>query len=120
MPTIRKKLEEIRANPRGFTPEERARLEAMSDEEIERNAESDPDNPPLSDEQLDRMVFGRDVRLAREKTGLSQAKFAARFRINPTRLRDWEQGRFQPDSVARAYIRVIARETEAVERALSD
>jgi DNA-binding transcriptional regulator YiaG len=35
-------------------------------------------------------------------------------------LRDWEQGRFQPDSVARAYIRVIARETEAVERALSE
>jgi len=33
---------------------------------------------------------------------------------------DWEQGRFQPDSVARAYIRVIARETEAVERALSE
>jgi putative transcriptional regulator len=120
MTRVRKTLEEIRANPPKLTPEERARLEAMTEEEIERNAESDPDNPPLTDEQLDRMVFARDVWLARGKTGLSQAKFAARFRINPTRLRDWEQGRFQPDSVARAYIRVIARETEAVERALSE
>jgi uncharacterized DUF497 family protein len=67
MTSVRKKLEEIRANPPKLTPEERARLEAMTEEEIERNAESDPDNPPLTDEQLDRMVFARDVRLPEEK-----------------------------------------------------
>ena len=65
-----------------------------------------------------RAVAARDVRRARERTGLSQAKFAARYRINPARLRDWEQGRTLPDSVALAYLRVIDREPEAVERAL--
>ena len=30
------------------------RLRAMSDEEVEANAVSDPDNPPLTDDQLAR------------------------------------------------------------------
>jgi len=34
-------------------------------------------------------------------------------------VRDWEQGRSQPDSAARAYLMVIEREPEAVERALA-
>lgn len=33
-----------------------ARLDAMTEEEIEANALSDPDNPPLTDEQLATMV----------------------------------------------------------------
>jgi hypothetical protein len=32
-----------------------ARLDAMTDEEIEANALSDPDNPPLTEEQLDEL-----------------------------------------------------------------
>jgi putative transcriptional regulator len=32
-----------------------ARLDAMTDEEIEAAARSDPDNPPLTDEQLAQM-----------------------------------------------------------------
>lgn len=32
-----------------------ARLEAMTEEEIEANAEADPDNPPLTPAELDRM-----------------------------------------------------------------
>jgi putative transcriptional regulator len=46
-------------------------------------------------------------------------EFAARYRINVARLRDWEHGRSVPDSVALAYLQVIAREPEAVDRALS-
>jgi len=33
---------------------------------------ADPDNPPLSEEQLRRMALAREVRLVREKIGLSQ------------------------------------------------
>ena len=40
-------------NLRGFTPEERVRLDAMTPEEIEANALSDPDNPPLTQEELE-------------------------------------------------------------------
>ena len=33
-------------------------------------------------------------------------------------LRDWEQGRVEPDQAARAYLTVIAREPETVREAL--
>ena len=104
--------------PFKFTTEERARLDAMTQEEIEANALSDPDNPPLTDEELDRMVAARSVRLARRASGLSQTKFAKTFRINVARLRDLEQGRTRPDSALLAYLQVIEREPEAVRRAL--
>jgi putative transcriptional regulator len=97
----------------------RARLDAMTDEEITAAAESDPDNPPLTDEELERMQLTRLVRVVRARTGLSQTRFAERYRINVARLRDLEQGRSQPDSAMMAYLTVIAREPEAVERALA-
>lgn len=60
-----------------------------------------------------------DVRPIRRKTGLTQAEFAERFGFGLARLRDWEQGRSKPDSALRAYLLVIDREHEAVERALT-
>ena len=60
-----------------------------------------------------------DVRAIRARTGLSQAKFAARYGFSPASLKNWEQGRRQPDVAARAYLLVIANEPEAVDRALS-
>ena len=60
-----------------------------------------------------------DVKAVRRKTGLSQAAFAERFGINRRTLQDWEQGRYGPDPMARAFLTVIAREPEAVRRALA-
>jgi putative transcriptional regulator len=40
---------------------------------------------------------------------LSQEEFAARFHIPLGALRDWEQGRKDPDAAARAYLVVIGR-----------
>jgi putative transcriptional regulator len=91
----------------------------MTPDDIERMAREDPDNPPKTEEDLEREAFAMSVRLVRERTGLTQSKFAERYRINPARLRDWEQGRFAPDSVALAYLKVIEHEPEAVQRALS-
>lgn len=107
------------ANPPRLTAEQEARLDALTDEEITRDAESDPDNPPWTEEELARGWAARELRLTREKTGLSQSQFAKRYRINLARLRDVEQGRTMPDSAFRAYIRVINREPEAVDRALN-
>lgn len=107
------------ANARTFSPEELARLDAMSPGEIESNARSDPDNPPVTEDELERGAVARTIRRARERSGLSRPKFAARYRIDPVRLLDWEHGRFLPDSAALAYICVIEREPEAVERALA-
>ena len=61
-----------------------------------------------------------DVRAARRKLGLSQAKFAAAFKISPSTLRKWEQGTRQPHGPARVLLTVIDREPEAVKRALAE
>ena len=59
-----------------------------------------------------------DVRAVRRRIGLSQAAFARRFGINPRTVQDWEQGHYRPDPMARALLTIIAREPEAVRRAL--
>lgn len=119
MTIIRRTLAEARAEPFRFTAEQRARLDAMTDDEIDALAESDPDNPPLTDEQLDRMVAMRSIRLACEALGFSLAEFAARFHVPLDRLSEWEAGRSSPDGLTLAYLRVIEREPEAALRALS-
>ena len=60
-----------------------------------------------------------DVKIIRKRLGLSQAKFAVRFGFALDAVRNWEQGRRQPDLAARAFLRVIEREPDAVRRALS-
>lgn len=60
-----------------------------------------------------------DVKALRSRLNLTQAEFAARFNLNVARVRDWEQGRSEPDGAVRAYLKVIEREPKAVERALS-
>jgi putative transcriptional regulator len=59
-----------------------------------------------------------EVRSLRQKLGLSQSQFAARFGFTPATVRNWEQGRTQPDGPARVLLAVIAHHPEAVEDAL--
>ena len=58
------------------------------------------------------------VKVMRRALGLSQEDFAARFQIPLGALRDWEQGRKDPDAAARAYLVVIGRKPAAVTEAL--
>ena len=60
-----------------------------------------------------------DVAALRRKTGLTQEEFALRFGLTVARVRDWEQKRSEPDAAARAYLKVIEKEPEAVKRALA-
>jgi putative transcriptional regulator len=107
------------ANPPKLSAKARARLDAMTDEEITRAARADPDNPPLTEAELDRMSAARIAKAARDATGLSQVRFAQAFRIKVSRLRDLEQGRFRnPDSALVAYLTVIRRNPDVVKRAL--
>jgi putative transcriptional regulator len=95
-----------------------ARIAAMTDEEAHQNALTDPDNPPLTNEQLSRMRRVPNPREIREQLGLTQREFAQRFEIALGTLRDWEQGARRPDSAARAYLRVIQHNPDAVLDAL--
>ena len=59
-----------------------------------------------------------DVRKLREALGLTQEQFAAAFAVSVGTVRNWEQGRREPQGPARVLLAVIAREPEAVKRAL--
>jgi putative transcriptional regulator len=73
----------------------------------------------VSEEEVARMAIGAPIQRIRRRTGLSQAQFAAQYRINLARLRDLEQGRTHPDSALLAYLTVIDKEPELVRRALA-
>jgi putative transcriptional regulator len=95
-----------------------SRLDAMTDEEKLAAARSDPDAQPWREAQLKRMrriPFAKHVRWT---VGLSQEEFAKVFGIPIGTLRDWEQGRFEPDQAARSYLKVIAHNPKAVRKAL--
>ena len=95
-----------------------SRLDAMSDEERHAAALGDPDAKPLTPDDFKRMKRTPQVRVIRRALGLSQEEFATRFHIPLGTLRDWEQGRKDPDTAARAYLRVIGHNPAAVIEAL--
>lgn len=61
-----------------------------------------------------------DVKAIRQKMGLSQSVFASAFGLSLYALRNWEQGKRQPDPAARAYLRVIEVAPDVVRRALCE
>lgn len=94
------------------------RLDAMTDEEIEANAQADEDNPPLRSEELARMKPVPNPRAIRQRLRLTQEQFSARFHLPIGTVRDWEQGKKEPDSAAKTLLRVIETNPEAVIQAL--
>jgi putative transcriptional regulator len=59
-----------------------------------------------------------DVRAIRGRLGLTQQEFSIRFGFSVNTVRHWEQGRRVPEGPTRAYLMVIDREPEAVQKAL--
>jgi putative transcriptional regulator len=55
-----------------------------------------------------------DVKSIRNRMGLSQASFSARFGLSLHTLRNWEQGKRTPDPAARAYLKVIEKVPDVV------
>jgi putative transcriptional regulator len=89
--------------------------------EAQRHADTthDPDATPFTSADFKRMKRTLQVKLIRRALGLTQEEFAGRFHIPLGTLRDWEQGAAVPDQSARAYLTVIARDPEAVRKALA-
>ncbi len=97
---------------------EKRPLRPLTEAEVEAAALSDPDAQPLSEEDLQRMKPGPRAKVVRRALGLTQEEFSARYHIPVGTLRDWEQGRAQPDQPARAYLRAIAGDPQGVYLAL--
>ena len=53
-----------------------------------------------------------EVRDIREKTGLSQARFAMLIGVSKRTLENWEQGRRHPTGPAKALLRILDADTE--------
>lgn len=69
--------------------------------------------------QLKRGEVGRVVNIPsvtkiRERTGLSQAQFAALLGVSVRTLQEWEQGRRAPSGAARTLLLVAAKNPQAL------
>jgi putative transcriptional regulator len=93
-------------------------MRQMTEAEIAAAAAADPDARPMTPEQMAKARRVPRVKTLRRVLGLTQEEFAARYHIPLGTLRDWEQGRTEPDQPARAYLKVIASNPEWVSRAL--
>ena len=64
-------------------------------------------------------VDAQIVKAIREKTGLSQAKFASLIHIPIATLQNWEQGRRHPEGPAAALLTAIRNDPQGVVAALN-
>jgi putative transcriptional regulator len=94
-------------------------MRPMTDAQIKAAASADPDARPMTAEELSKAKRVPRVKTLRRALGFTQEEFAARYQIPLGTLRDWEQGRTQPDQPARAYLKVIARDPDRVHRMLN-
>jgi putative transcriptional regulator len=61
-----------------------------------------------------RVINVPDVATTREKTGLSQARFAELLGVSVRTLQDWEQGRRAPSGAARTLLMIAAKNPKAL------
>lgn len=94
------------------------RVDAKSDEQITAAARDDPDAKPLSKAELASMRRLPDVKAIRAELSMTQEQFAEAFHLSIATIRDWEQGRFQPDRAARTLLQLIQTIPSQVKSAL--
>ena len=64
--------------------------------------------------EVGRVVNIPEVAAIRERTGLSQAKFAMLLGVSVRTLQEWEQGRRAPSGAARTLLMVAAKNPQAL------
>jgi putative transcriptional regulator len=81
-------------------------------------------------EEMDKIVRGElepgrvtrvadlPVRMIREKTGLSQNRFAHLIGVSQRTLENWEQGRRRPAGPARALLKIVSAAPEIAVKSL--
>lgn len=93
-------------------------FDAMSEAERHQAAVRDRDSPPATAPQLARARRIPALRALRKKLKLTQQEFSARFHLPLGTVRDWEQGTHRPDKAAQVLLTIIAKDPDAVARAL--
>jgi len=64
--------------------------------------------------EVGRVINVPPVATIRERTGLSQAKFASLLGVSVRTLQEWEQGRRAPSGAARTLLMVAAKNPRAL------
>ena len=93
-------------------------MRPMTAAAIEAAAAADPDARPMTADELKKARRIPRIKTLRRALGLTQEEFAERYHVPLETLRDWEQGRTEPDQPARAYLTVIAHDPDGVRLAL--
>ena len=93
-------------------------FDAMREADRHKAALADADALPATRAQLARARRVPSVRALRAKLNLTQEQFAARFHLPLGTVRDWEQGAHRPDKAAQVLLTIIAKDPDAVTRAL--
>src|SRR6516164_6192017 len=114
----KRSITRFRLNPKKPPKNDWRAFDAMSEEERHRAALSEPDAPPATAARLARARRVLTVRALRQKLNLTQEEFAKRFHLPLGTVRDWEQGALRPDKAAQVLLTVIAKDPDAVARAL--
>ena len=70
--------------------------------------------PELKRGEVGRVVNVPSVSAVRERTGLSQVKFASLLGVSVRTLQEWEQGRRAPSGAARTLLMVAAKNPQAL------
>ena len=118
-----KERKQAKAEPTFRHEPDWAKLEALTDEELQAQIAADPDVAPELDWSLDdprvRVMVPIDVKAIRAKLAMSQEEFADAFGLTVASVRDWEQQRRVPRGPSLSLLRIIDREPDAARRALS-
>jgi len=91
-------------------------LRRVTPRATEAAARADRDVQPLTPDDPKRTPQAKIIGRA---LALTQEEFAVRYHIPLGTLRDWEQGRAEPDRPTQAHLKVIACDPERVERLLN-
>jgi DNA-binding transcriptional regulator YiaG len=91
-------------------------VKKISETEIKRKLVTDADHPERWEEPITVPPSGaprpewygrpKQIIRAREKSGLSQAQFAALLGVSVRTLQHWEQGRREPSAAAKTLIKI--------------
>jgi putative transcriptional regulator len=100
-----------------------AKLRSLTPDDINRIAAEERAalgmGPPTGKGYVVYNVPPPDVKRIRERLGLSQAAFAARFHLRERTVQQWEQGRAFPDQPARVLLRAIEQHPDIIAEAAS-
>ncbi len=95
------------ARQRGRVDE--AKVDSTSEEDIRRQTREDGFDPDKPFRGLVPMISPATIRA---RLGFSQARFAKALRVPLATLRNWEQGRTQPDPAAQSLLALVNDDPE--------